>query len=91
MIAPADDDDAAAAATWCRPAGRCRCPTTGRWPGWRSASCPPARVRRWLNEGEFDVLHVHEPAAPSLSLLACWVGDRADRGHLPHREPALPG
>jgi phosphatidylinositol alpha-mannosyltransferase len=30
-----------------------------------------ARVRRWLRDGKFDVLHVHEPAAPSLSLLAC--------------------
>jgi len=29
-----------------------------------------ARVRRWLTTGEFDVLHVHEPVAPSLSLLA---------------------
>ena len=37
--------------------------------GFLSAS----RVRRWLREGHFDVLHVHEPAAPSLSLLACWV------------------
>jgi phosphatidyl-myo-inositol alpha-mannosyltransferase len=34
-----------------------------------------ARVRRWVKEGGFDVLHVHEPAAPSLSLLACWVAD----------------
>jgi phosphatidylinositol alpha-mannosyltransferase len=33
------------------------------------------RVRRWLKEGDFDVLHVHEPAAPSLGLLACWVAD----------------
>jgi phosphatidylinositol alpha-mannosyltransferase len=33
------------------------------------------RVRRWVREGKFDVLHVHEPAAPSLSLLACWVAD----------------
>jgi phosphatidylinositol alpha-mannosyltransferase len=31
------------------------------------------RVRRWLKDGNFDVLHVHEPAAPSLSLLACWI------------------
>ena len=31
------------------------------------------RVRRWLRDGNFDVLHVHEPAVPSLSLLACWV------------------
>ena len=37
--------------------------------GFLSAS----RVRRWLREGNFDVLHVHEPAAPSLSLLACWI------------------
>ena len=29
-----------------------------------------ARVRRWLRDGEFDVLHVHEPVAPSLSFLA---------------------
>lgn len=33
------------------------------------------RVRRWVKEGNFDLLHVHEPAAPSLSLLACWVAD----------------
>jgi phosphatidyl-myo-inositol alpha-mannosyltransferase len=31
------------------------------------------RVRRWLRDGAFDVLHVHEPSVPSLSLLACWV------------------
>ncbi|MEO3828104.1 glycosyltransferase family 4 protein [Actinomadura sp. B10D3] len=33
------------------------------------------RVRRWINDGGFDVLHVHEPAAPSLGLLACWAAD----------------
>ena len=32
-----------------------------------------SRVRRWIKEGGFDVLHVHEPEIPSLSLLACWV------------------
>jgi phosphatidyl-myo-inositol alpha-mannosyltransferase len=37
--------------------------------GFLSAS----RVRRWLKDGRFDVLHVHEPSVPSLSLLACWV------------------
>ncbi|HEY7433408.1 MAG TPA: glycosyltransferase family 4 protein, partial [Streptosporangiaceae bacterium] len=31
------------------------------------------RVRRWIKDGGFDVLHVHEPEIPSLSLLACWV------------------
>src|SRR3954469_18462145 len=29
-----------------------------------------ARVRRWLNRGAFDVLHVHEPMVLSLSMLA---------------------
>jgi phosphatidyl-myo-inositol alpha-mannosyltransferase len=28
------------------------------------------RVRRWLAAGRFDVLHVHEPVNPSLSMLA---------------------
>ena len=32
-----------------------------------------ARVRRWLHDGAFDVLHVHEPSSPSLSMLACWA------------------
>src|SRR5699024_12063165 len=31
------------------------------------------RVRRWVTEGDFDVLHSHEPSAPSVSLLACWA------------------
>lgn len=34
-----------------------------------------ARVRRWVRDGDFDVVHVHEPASPSLSVLACWVCD----------------
>ncbi|MGY5882098.1 glycosyltransferase family 4 protein [Modestobacter lacusdianchii] len=32
-----------------------------------------ARVRRWLREGGFDVVHVHEPAPPSVSLLVCMI------------------
>jgi phosphatidyl-myo-inositol alpha-mannosyltransferase len=31
------------------------------------------RVRRWLREGHFDVVHVHEPAPPSVSLLVCMI------------------
>jgi phosphatidylinositol alpha-mannosyltransferase len=30
------------------------------------------RVRHWIREGDFDVVHIHEPLAPSLSLLTCW-------------------
>src|SRR5690606_20730614 len=32
-----------------------------------------ARVRRWLHEGAFDVIHIHEPTSPSLGLLTCWA------------------
>src|SRR4051812_33413907 len=38
-----------------------------------------ARVRRWLRDGDFDVVHVHEPTAPSLSLLALVVASQEDR------------
>ncbi len=31
------------------------------------------KVRGWIRSGDFDVLHVHEPVAPSLSLLALWA------------------
>jgi phosphatidylinositol alpha-mannosyltransferase len=31
------------------------------------------KVSKWIEDGEFDVLHVHEPLAPSLSVLACWA------------------
>ena len=34
-----------------------------------------ARVRQWISQGEFDLLHLHEPAIPSISLLACWAAD----------------
>ena len=29
-----------------------------------------ARTKKWLEEGDFDVLHVHEPEVPSISMLA---------------------
>jgi phosphatidylinositol alpha-mannosyltransferase len=34
-----------------------------------------ARVRRWLRTSELDLLHVHEPITPSISLLALWAAD----------------
>ena len=34
-----------------------------------------SRVRQWISQGEFDLLHLHEPAIPSISLLACWAAE----------------
>lgn len=34
-----------------------------------------SRVRQWISQGNFDLLHLHEPAIPSLSLLACWIAE----------------
>ncbi|MFM8384840.1 MAG: glycosyltransferase family 4 protein [Actinomycetota bacterium] len=33
------------------------------------------RVRQWIARNEFDVMHLHEPAIPSLSLLACSIAE----------------
>jgi phosphatidyl-myo-inositol alpha-mannosyltransferase len=33
------------------------------------------KVKRWLADGDFDVLHLHEPNAPSLSMLALAVAE----------------
>ncbi len=32
-----------------------------------------SRTRRWIREGGFDLLHVHEPVSPSVSMLAVWA------------------
>jgi len=34
-----------------------------------------ARVRNWIAQGEFDLLHLHEPAIPSIALLACFAAE----------------
>ncbi len=34
-----------------------------------------ARVKQWIGSGNFDLLHLHEPAIPSISLLACWASE----------------
>lgn len=33
------------------------------------------KVKKWLLDGEFDVLHIHEPNAPSLSMLALMIAE----------------
>jgi phosphatidylinositol alpha-mannosyltransferase len=74
VISPADDD--APLPRYVVPAGRAvPVPYNGSVARLAFGFLSAARVRRWVKEGGFDVLHVHEPAAPSLSLLACWVAD----------------
>lgn len=34
-----------------------------------------ARVKSWLADGDFDVIHVHEPTTPSAALIALWQSD----------------
>ena len=72
VLAPADDDTPLP--PYVVPAGRAvPVPYNGSVARLNFGPLSAARVRRWLREGEFDVLHIHEPATPSLSLLACWA------------------
>lgn len=72
VLAPADDDDALPG--YVVPAGRAvPVPYNGSVARLAFGPMSAARVRRWLVEGRFDVLHIHEPAVPSVSLLALWA------------------
>ncbi|MGI5163035.1 glycosyltransferase family 4 protein [Spirillospora sp. CA-253888] len=74
VITPADDD--AELPPYAVSAGRAvPVPYNGSVARLAFGFLSAARVKRWINEGDFDVLHVHEPAAPSLGLLACWAAD----------------
>ena len=74
VISPADDDGALP--DYVVPTGRAvAVPYNGSVTRLAFGPLSANRVRKWVRDGDFDVLHVHEPAAPSLSLLACWVAD----------------
>jgi phosphatidyl-myo-inositol alpha-mannosyltransferase len=69
VLAPADED--APLPAYVVPAGRAvPVPYNGSVARLSFGPISATRVRRWLNAGDFDVLHVHEPVSPSLSLLA---------------------
>jgi phosphatidylinositol alpha-mannosyltransferase len=69
VLAPADED--ADLPAYVVPAGRALpLPYNGSVARVAFGPVSTARVRRWLSRGKFDVLHVHEPMTPSLSLLA---------------------
>jgi phosphatidylinositol alpha-mannosyltransferase len=72
VLAPADEDEALP--DYVVPAGRAvPVPYNGSVARLAFGPLSAARVRRWLAEGRFDVLHIHEPAVPSVSLLALWA------------------
>ncbi|MCA5894026.1 glycosyltransferase family 4 protein [Isoptericola sp. NEAU-Y5] len=74
VLAPADEDTPVPQVV--TPAGRA---VAVRYNGSvaRLAFGPRAarRVRRWLEAGDFDVVHLHEPMVPSLSMLALWLAE----------------
>ncbi|GIH94357.1 glycosyltransferase family 4 protein [Planobispora siamensis] len=72
VIAPAADD--APLPSYVTPAGRAvPVPYNGSVARLAFGFLSANRVRRWIREGRFDVLHVHEPFVPSLGVLACWA------------------
>ena len=72
VLAPADDDTPVPA--YVVPAGRAvPVPYNGSVARVNFGPVSATRVRRWVREGGFDVLHVHEPMSPSLSVLALWA------------------
>ncbi|MDG4809145.1 glycosyltransferase family 4 protein [Micromonospora sp. WMMD1120] len=69
VLAPADED--AALPEYVVSAGRAvPLPYNGSVARIAFGPVSTARVRRWITNGDFDVLHVHEPLTLSLSLLA---------------------
>ena len=72
VLAPADDDTVLP--PYAQSAGRAvPVPYNGSVARVNFGFLSAARVRRWIHDGNFEVLHVHEPGTPSLSLLACWA------------------
>ena len=70
VIAPVDDDDAPLPPYVTRAGRSVPVPFNGSVSRLVFGPVSLARVRRWLHEGDFDVLHLHSPETLSLSLLA---------------------
>ena len=75
VLAPADDDTPVP--EFVQPAGRALAvPYNGSVARLAFGPVASARVRRWLAEGGFDLVHLHEPQIPSLSLIALIACDQ---------------
>ncbi|MET0133459.1 MAG: glycosyltransferase family 4 protein [Kibdelosporangium sp.] len=74
VLGPADEDTPLP--DFVQPAGRAvSIPYNGSVARLSFGPVSYARVRRWIRDHEFDVIHLHEPVAPSLSLLALMIAD----------------
>jgi phosphatidylinositol alpha-mannosyltransferase len=74
VLAPADEETPLP--DFVRPTGRSvRIPYNGSVARLSFGPVSFARVRRWIRDHDFDVLHLHEPVAPSLSMLALMIAD----------------
>jgi len=78
VLTPVDDPDAPGLEPWVVPAGRAvPIPYNGSVARLSFGPLSLARTRRWLRQGRFDVLHLHEPTVPSVSMLAMWTAQGA--------------
>lgn len=74
VLTPVADPGVADLPSWVVPGGRAvPVPYNGAVARVAFGPRSAARVRRWLHTGRFDVLHLHEPLAPSLAMLACFA------------------
>jgi len=74
VLTPVDDPDAPDLPLYVVPAGRAvPVPYNGSVARLVFGPLSLTRTRRWLREGGFDVLHVHEPIVPSVSMLATFA------------------
>ena len=74
VLSPVDDPERADLPPYVVPAGRAvPVPYNGSVARLVFGPLSMARTRRWLRDGGFDVLHVHEPTVPSVSMLACFA------------------
>lgn len=77
VIAPVSDEDALLD-PWLVSAGRpLPIPFNGSVARVLFGPIAASRIRQWIAQGEFDLLHLHEPGIPSISLLACWSAEGA--------------
>jgi len=75
VIAPVSDEDAVTE-PWLVSAGRpLAVPFNGSVARVSFGPVATSRVRQWIATNDFDLLHLHQPEVPSLSLIACWSAE----------------